>query len=323
MPIILVFDTETTGFPPLMNMLKNTYKKRMTANALKTALFHSPEPNVEDWSVWSPKWNNIIQISYILYHTESNEFKTFDKYVELPIELVEGFLSKEETHNTVRDALIEWKAAKERGETQDLKDVMHQFLQDFERANIIVGHNVEYDKNMVLAELMSLHISTKDAKYLDTFMKLQNSDKFVCTAQRGVDICKIEHTGRDGKTFFKFPRLNQLYENLFGHSPDEKKLHNALNDVIVTFRCFYMIEYGEDIYGKNPEIDSLIDYITSGPDPDPDSGPDPDPDPEKSLSRGIKKYSKQRRRSKRKIYKGKNYKGKNYKGKSKKRSLKK
>ena len=305
MPIILVFDTETTGFPPLMNMPKTTHKERMTVNALKTALFHSSEPNVEAWSTWSPKWNNIIQISYILYHTESNEFKTFDKYVKLPIELVEGFLSKEETHYTVRDALTEWKAANSRGETQDLKDVMHQFLQDFALSDIIVGHNVDYDKNMVLAELMSLHLSTKDARYLDTFVELQRSDKFVCTAQRGVDVCKIEMSGSDGKTFFKFPRLNELYKHLFGHSPDEKKLHNALNDVIVTFRCFYIIEYGEDIYSKNHEIDSLIDYIT------------PDLNPEKSLSRGIKKYSKQRRRSKRK-----NYKGKNYKGKNKKRSLK-
>uniref|UniRef100_A0A6C0KXM6 Exonuclease domain-containing protein n=1 Tax=viral metagenome TaxID=1070528 RepID=A0A6C0KXM6_9ZZZZ len=304
MPLILVFDTETTGFTPLMTMPKTTYKERTASKAVETALFHSQVPDVRSWSKWSERWNNIIQISYILYDTDTNYFESVDEYVELPDELVEGFLSNESTHYTVRNALIELKNAKSRSEAKELRDVIHHFLEDFERADIVVGHNVEYDKNMVLAELMSLHLSTRDERYLNNFMKIQYSNKFICTAKRGIDECKIEMTGYNGKKYYKIPRLQELYMHLFGHLPVEEKLHNALNDVIVTFRCFYMVEYREDILGKNREIDRLIDSITPKP---------------REEGLGLKLRNR--------IYKSnKNYKSKNkrkHKGKTKRRSHKK
>jgi DNA polymerase III epsilon subunit-like protein len=281
MTIILVFDTETTGFTPLMTMPKTSKEDRDTTNKLKTALFHSKKPNVRAWSEWSERWNNIIQISYILYNTDTNEFEAVDEYVDLSDELIEGFLSDESTHYTVRNALIELKNAKSRGESKQLTDVVHHFLADFERADIIVGHNVEYDKNMVLAELMSLHLSTRDKRYLDSFVRVQNSNKYVCTAQQGIDVCKIQMTGYNGKTYYKIPRLQELYMHLFGHLPVEEKLHNALNDVIVTFRCFYMIEYNDDVYNRgNREINSLIDSIT--------------PRKQEEEGRGLKKHHKRK-----------------------------
>jgi hypothetical protein len=261
MPIILVFDTETTGFTPLMKMSRKTAEERRFVDQLKSELF-SITPRLDSWSKWSPKWNDIIQISYILYDTETNEFTPFDEYIDLPQETVHTFLSDPDAHYTITNALKEQQKAVTMGKTVPLQVAIERFLEAYKSATIVVGHNVEYDKNMVLAELMHLHLSADTRRYLDEFVEMQSSKKFVCTADMGTDICKIESKSPSGKSYYKFPRLNQLYEHLFGYPPVDSKLHNALNDVIVTFRCYYFITYDEDIYGKNPEIDDLIESIT-------------------------------------------------------------
>ena len=104
MPIILVFDTETTGFTPLMNMPKKTFEQRQQVKTLESQLL-SETPSVEAWSEWSPKWNNIIQISYIIYNSELNQFQPFDDYIDLSEEFVQPFLEDPDTHYTVRNAL--------------------------------------------------------------------------------------------------------------------------------------------------------------------------------------------------------------------------
>jgi len=261
MPIILVFDTETTGFTPLMKMSRKTAEERRFVDQLKSELF-SITPRLDSWSKWSPKWNDIIQISYILYDTETNEFTPFDEYIDLPQETVHTFLSDPDAHYTITNALKEQQKAATMGKTVSLQIAIENFLEAYKHANIVVGHNVEYDKNMVLAELMKLHLSADTTRYLSEFVGIQSSQKFKCTADMGTDVCKIEAKSHSGKTYYKFPRLNQLYEYLFGYPPVESKLHNALNDVVVTFRCFYFIKYDEDIYGKNSEIDDLIQSIT-------------------------------------------------------------
>ena len=268
MPIILVFDTETTGFPPYLQMIYGkTAEEKDTGKKLQSQLFseRSSGPNLASWSQWSPKWNNIIQISYILYDTEKNIFTPFDDYIDLPPEVIEKFLGapKGTYHPTITNALEEQQKATEEGKTVPLQDAIERFLEAYKSADIVVGHNVDYDKSMVLAELMHLHLSADNRKYLDKFIEIQSSKKFVCTSEMGVDVCKIEARNSTFYIFFKFPRLNQLYEHLFGYPPVESKLHNALNDVIVTFRCYYFITYNEDIYGKNPQIDDLIQSITS------------------------------------------------------------
>jgi DNA polymerase III epsilon subunit-like protein len=299
MPIILVFDTETTGLTPLINMSKTTYKERKTAESLKMSLFHSELPNVEAWSRWSEKWNQIIQLSYILYNTDTNEFLPVDKYAELPEELVEQFLGDPESHYTITDSLREYKKAKESNNIFSLNDVLHEFLHHFSSADLVVGHNVEYDKNMILSELMRLHLSRQDERYLKSFIEIQTSNKFICTAELGKNICRFERTSKTGKSYFKTPRLNELYLHLFGHSPIEEKLHNALNDVIITFRCFYFINYVEDIYGKNREIDELIDSIT----PTSDTLKHSDENKTRDQSRGIKLHKKSKITKRSKIYK--------------------
>ena len=46
--------------------------------------------------------------------------------------------------------------------------------------------------------------------------------------KQSINICKIEKINRRGEKYFKWPKLNELYLELFKTAPDEKLLHNAI-----------------------------------------------------------------------------------------------
>jgi len=54
---------------------------------------------------------------------------------------------------------------------------------------------------------------------------------------------------RNYTTHFKFPRLNELHQTLFGSIPEN--LHNSLVDVVVCLRCFLKIRCCFDIPEKS------------------------------------------------------------------------
>jgi hypothetical protein len=53
-------------------------------------------------------------------------------------------------------------------------------------------------------------------------------------------------------------QLSILYQTLFGVLPNEEKLHDALYDVVICIRCFYMMRYNIDIIDYNRKIKELI-----------------------------------------------------------------
>jgi len=65
-----------------------------------------------------------------------------------------------------------------------------------------------------------------------------------CTMQESIDLCNIiAHNSRG--PYVKYPKLVELYVKLFGMLPKES-LHNSLNDVIVTLRCFLKLRYDKE-----------------------------------------------------------------------------
>ena len=63
---------------------------------------------------------------------------------------------------------------------------------------------------------------------------------------------------KEGLTYYKIPKLTILYQTLFGVLPDEERIHNALYDVLICIRCFYMMRYKIDIIDYNRKIRELI-----------------------------------------------------------------
>ena len=71
--------------------------------------------------------------------------------------------------------------------------------------------------------------------------------------QEGTDLCKIvAYTKVDKREYIKFPTLTELCKHLFGYEP--KNMHNAMNDVIVCFQCFYKMRFDLNICDENSEI---------------------------------------------------------------------
>ena len=106
----------------------------------------------------------------------------------------------------------------------DLKLVLQEFITDVQNSQFVVGHNVEFDNNIVGCELLRKQMDNilSDFPCLDT-MKLS------------VDYCQIPG-GRGGG--FKYPSLTDLHQKLFGEV-FRAEAHNASADVEINIKMFF------------------------------------------------------------------------------------
>ena len=259
---ICVFDTETTGLPPILD--GKDWNER---NANDTKLMDYKDL-LKPSSVWGQvlsSWPSIIQLSYIIYDTEQpNKSKIFNKYIDIPDDVIITESSIEKHH------IDKEKIRREPAEKKALiGDAVNEFIRDIMDPDVVtvVGHNVQFDRKAVIAELLRLSSGdlTKTEKEVQFLMDKKN---FACSMDLTAPICNIQmavnykdkKTGED-KVFYKVksPRLVESYQYYFGYSPDDHLLHDALIDVILTLRVFIKYKYNEDVCGKN-EI--ITEYIT-------------------------------------------------------------
>jgi DNA polymerase-3 subunit epsilon len=184
--IIIVFDTETTGLPQGWNT-----------------------PPTE-----SDKYPHIVQLSYLLYDTE------LDKTLACEDHIIKLKSSVTLPPESVRIHGITRARMKRKGIT--IKQALDDFKMAMSNADIVVGHNVRFDKNMMLAEA---HRNNRTIAF--------DKKGEYCTMLRSVDVCKLK---KEGKAHFKYPRLSEIYYHLFGEMP--QGVHDSMADVIYTTRCF-------------------------------------------------------------------------------------
>ena len=124
---VIILDTETTGKSPIKIGSKwgEDYFKK------------SSDPNV---------WPRIVQMSFITYDLDtikpiqisSNIIKLKDNQYPIPIESI--------NIHGITDEI-----SKDLGST--IKNVLSKFVDEFIDCNLIIGHNVQFDINVVCAEL--------------------------------------------------------------------------------------------------------------------------------------------------------------------------
>jgi hypothetical protein len=262
---ICVFDTETTGLPPILD--GKDWNAR-NVNDGKLLNFDDLSNPSSVWKQVLSSWPSIIQLGYIIYDTEApNKSKFFSKYIDIPDDVIITESSIEKHH------IDKEKIRREPAEKKALiGDAVIEFMNDIMHDDIIavVGHNVQFDRKAVIAELLRLTSSdsTKTEKQLQFLMDKKN---FTCTMDLTTHVCNIQmavpykdkKTGED-KVFYKVksPRLVESYQYYFGYSPDEDDLHDALIDVILTLRVFMRYKYNQDICGKNKIITDYIEKIS-------------------------------------------------------------
>lgn len=179
----LFFDTETTGIP-------RNYKAPVSD---------------------SNNWPRLVQIGWILTDSEGCETKSCN-YIIYP----EGFTIPADAAK-----LHGISTEKALAEGVLLLGVLEEFLDDMTKVQNIVGHNLEFDKNIVAAEL-----------YRNAMPYHFNQWKSFCTMHSSTNFCAIR-----GSYGFKWPRLEELYKKLFGCMFDGA--HNAFADITATKKCFF------------------------------------------------------------------------------------
>ena len=181
----LIFDTETTGLP------------------------HNKTAPVEELD----NWPRLVQIAWQL-HDHSGKLLSVGNHIIRP----EGFtipFNAEKVHG------ISTGQALEAGEY--LAGVLDKFSEDVKRAEVLVGHNIEFDNKIIGAEYLR-----KEKENL-----LANA-KNIDTAEETKEFCQLQG-GPGGR--LKFPRLIELYEKLFGQPFADA--HDAAYDVDATAKAFF------------------------------------------------------------------------------------
>jgi DNA polymerase III epsilon subunit-like protein len=184
-----------------------------------------------------------VQISYILYDTFTHKKKVFNEKIQLP----EGVAMSAGSEAIHKMSLHE----NQTSSYPPMEEVLLKMKRDFERADILVAHNIQFDRNILLAELTRHQANPVLNEFLLSFYYNQ---KEFCTMKHGIYVCRIEAINRLGRKYFKLPKLSYLYEHLFGEKPEPDRLHDALYDVILCLRCFYKMKYNIDIQKEDPDI---------------------------------------------------------------------
>ncbi len=183
--MFLIFDTETTGLP---------------------ISWTAP---LDDFN----NWPRLVQLAWQI-HDKDGELIKAESYIVKP----DGFLiprGAEKVHG------ISTELADKEG--IPVKEVLDIFIESLKSIKVIIGHNIEFDNNIVGSELLRAGLEN-----------ILNDIKSVDTKLESVNYCALPG-GRGGN--FKWPTLEELYIKLFNSK--FTAAHNAMADVQATARCFF------------------------------------------------------------------------------------
>src|SRR5690625_1548788 len=198
----LIFDTETTGLP-------QNYAAPLT-----------------DFD----NWPRCVQIAWQL-HDATGKLLSAGDYIIRP----DGFtipFNSEKVHG------ISTERAKREG--VPLSEAMDAFSRDLDRAEFVIGHNVDFDLSIMGSEyLRAGRENPLDGK------------SCIDTKDDATDYCKLE----GGRGRYKWPTLSELHQKLF--ETDFEEAHNAAADVDATARCFLELVRLNVIRLQFPSISEL------------------------------------------------------------------
>lgn len=213
--MFLIYDTETTGLP------RN---------------YEAPVSDLDNWP-------RVVQLAWQLHDADGSLIEARD------------FLIKPENYtipfNAAKVHGITTEIASENGD--DLRLVLEQFVLALDQTQVIIGHNIDFDLNIIGAEFVRCGFQNHFEG------KLQ-----VCTKLESVDYCALPG-GRGGG--FKWPNLEELHRKLFNE--DFPDAHNAAADVMATARCFLeLVRLGIITAGKlGLDPDVVKEFIITHPEP--------------------------------------------------------
>ncbi len=183
--MFLIIDTETTGLP--LN-------------------YKAPVTDLDNWP-------RLVELAWECYGSDGS-LTGAKEYIIKP----EGFtipFAAEKIHGISTDRALK--------EGKQLAEVLMELRDVLEETNFLVGHNIDFDINIIGAELIRSGIQSRLVEMAT-----------ICTKEEATEYCAIPG-GKGGK--FKWPTLSELYARLFNEPIEEA--HHAAIDVTATARCFF------------------------------------------------------------------------------------
>ena len=190
-PTYLFFDTECNGLPQFYDV-----DVHMTNN-----------------------WPNVIQLAWIVTDEQGNVLKR-KSHIITP----NGFEINDNVANLT--GITTTRAMREGIE---LTTALSDFMSDVNNAQLLIGHNIDFDMKVVGCELYR-----NDMDYENLLSK-----KTLCTMKRSTYFCAIP-SSNSRYNDYKWPRLEELYHKLFGCS--FSGAHDALADVEATMKCYFELK---------------------------------------------------------------------------------
>ena len=220
----IVFDTETTGLP--------------TTKIINPDTLHL--------------FPHIVQFSFVKFDNDKNDItESFDFIVK-----VDDNVNIPEESTKIHGITSEMSMTK----GLELKYVIKEFFNHFHTDDLIVGHNISFDLNILHVEMLRLIYSDKlsEEELIDFKYKLHlltTYKNIYCTMKESIKRCNISVLNKYGRTELKWPKLYELHQVLFDNSTP-KNLHNSYNDILITLRCFMKLKYDNDLILKSLFHDS-------------------------------------------------------------------
>ena len=201
----LTFDSETTGLP------KN---------------FKAPISDSENWP-------RLVQLAWQINDKEGKLINN------------KSFLVKPDNftipYNSEKVHGISTKIALEKG--IDLIIVLKNFEKDIKKCKYIIGHNINFDKNILGAEFYRKNIES------DLLNKIS-----IDTGHISKQYCNLKGGFGGG---LKMPKLTELYEILFGKKFSDA--HDAAYDVNATAKSFFYL-LKKEVYSNEDSSSKKINY---------------------------------------------------------------
>jgi DNA polymerase III epsilon subunit-like protein len=191
---VLFFDTETNGLP--------LDRRALTSDVAK--------------------WPHVLQISWTLKSytdTSSKTLETQTTYLKLPDDI--PWNDESAKFHKISKKSIE-------GGT-DPRETLNAFKEAVKKANVLVAHNLAFDKPVVRAAFYRLNAS-EDFKWWPTFE--------YCTMDTTKALCKLPSKYAKPGDLWKWPTLPELYKFLYGVDISGVVLHTAEGDTNVLIQCF-------------------------------------------------------------------------------------
>lgn len=167
------------------------------------------------------KPGNICQLSYILVNTDVSPNSTIGKNFFFTVDYIEP--SAEKVHGFSVEDLNKLSSGKH------FKDRLKEFFTDFQNADILIGHNVNFDIKFLLSEL-------------ETCGKCINPSHIFCTMKYYKDICNLKNSRNELKApklkeVVKFLNIEESYIKSFSKKlfKENGSFHDARFDATATY----------------------------------------------------------------------------------------